>query len=240
MHLDRPTEDVIVITSAIYPAPDVFMLEITDPQIRLLQTYCGLLGWIQETDATRIVICDNTAPPSIFNPIISVAESSGIDLEVLHTKPSTNLISKYGKGYGEGETLSYLMHNSRLIQETPHFYKITGRLCIKNFNTIHALHKENPIVFQTRPESSWTDTRFFKCSSEFYKTNLIDCYTQVRDREGVYIEHLFDAVLIETDTAEPFNESPVVVGFSGTRGWLHDLGYESDIIEQAKKLLHDA
>jgi len=239
MQLDRPIEDTVVITSAIYPAPDVYKLKITDPEIRLMQTYCGLLGWMQETDVTRIVICDNTAPPSIFSPIISVAESSDIDLEVLHYKPNTNLISKYGKGYGEGEILSYIMLNSRLIQETPHFYKITGRQYIKNFNKIHALHKGKPIVFRNNPKRRWADTRFFKCSSEFYKTHLIDCYKQVRGRDGVYIEHLFEAVLRETDTTESFIESPVIVGFSGTTGRLYDLDYESGIIEQAEKLLRD-
>lgn len=233
----REMNEVVIITSAILPAPKVFMLAISDPQARLVQVFACLQQWILEAKAKRIVICDGTVDASLFSPFSELAKNHGVELEVLTFSSSQSLISRLGKGYGEGEILRHVMLNSRLLRDANCFYKITGRLYIRNFQEICLSHSAIPVVFNRKPRPGVADTRFFKCSVDYFKRNLMDAFKQANDPNGVFLEHLYCSILEADTMLVPFNIQPQIVGRSGTTGRVNGVGeYPQEVLSAAEAM----
>jgi hypothetical protein len=229
--------EVVVITSAILPAPNVFMLAISDPQARLIQVFACLHQWILGAKAKKIVICDGTVDASLFSPFSELAKDHGVELEVLTFSSSQNLISRLGKGYGEGEILRHVMLNSRLLRDADCFYKITGRLYIRNFREIFLIHRSIPVVFNRKPRPGVVDTRFFKCSVDYFQRSLMDAFKKANDPNGIYLEHLYCSILEADNMLVPFSIQPEIVGRSGTTGRVNGVGeYPQQALSAAESM----
>ncbi|MCP9885090.1 hypothetical protein KBY97_08120 [Synechococcus sp. ATX 2A4] len=229
--------EVVIITSAICPAPNVFMLALSDPRARLIQVFACLYQWILGAKARRIVICDGTVDASLFSPFSELAKDHGVELEVLTFSSSQNLVSRLGKGYGEGEILRYVMLNSRLLHNANCFFKITGRLYIRNFREICRAHSATPVIFNRKPRPGVADTRFFKCSVDYFRRSLMDAFEKVNDRKGIFLEHLYCSILEADNVLVPFSIQPEIVGRSGTTGRVNGVGeYPQDALSAAEAI----
>ena len=144
--MNNNSTEVLLLTASINPGktPDV---AIKDPQERLLEYIISLLAWIELTNIEKIVFCENTACQYNFDRIIEFAKKNGKSLEVLIFSGNTKS-HKYGKGYGEGEIIKYALQHSKHLSCQTSFYKMTGRLFVRNFNEIQIDRQHYQNVFQ--------------------------------------------------------------------------------------------
>jgi hypothetical protein len=140
-----PTE-VLLITGSI-EVGNTRDVKIRDRAERQRQYLEGLLAWITLTDLPIIVFCENTNTSYDFTKIIKFARLNNKILEVL-VFSGNHKAQIYGKGYGEGEIVDYAMKYSQYLSHSQSFYKVTGRLFVKNFNQIKEVHAHLPNVFK--------------------------------------------------------------------------------------------
>jgi len=208
-----------VLTACVAPG-NVQYLELRDRKERLRQYVRALNFYIKSQQIKKIVFCDNSNYGYSYQRERELAEKYGKQLEILKYEEDEAMVSRKGKGYGEGRILEFVLRNSELLREEKYFYKITGRLIIKNIDEIlrHETTKcnyfnRNMYCYQT------VDTRFFGVNKETYQKHMVKAYQRVNDGRGRYLEHCFWETLqnkeIPYRNHVPF---PIITGMSGTVG----------------------
>jgi len=253
---DRP-DDVLCVTSALRPAKAMPFLELRDPADRLHQTLCGLVSWLEATPLRRIVLSDNSGISSELDGFREYAEARGAEFERLAFSGATEKIAAFGKGYGEGEIMEHAFAHSRLLRDCRTFYKITGRLFIRNFAQLHALHARDPVVFalsgtpwknrlkrhllrlgyfQRLWRDQTTHTVFYKCTPDFFRRHLLERHREVDERNGRWLEHAYYLPTMRHG-AVTFREYPVIVGLRGTLGESYHGHVYSDAVQATARSL---
>lgn len=206
----------VLLTATINPK-NISYVKIDDVSERLRDYVKSIIMWILFSNASSIVFCENSNYPLDYNPFYQLAELEKKNLEII-TFDGNEKSATYGKGFGEGIILEYALNNSNILGTVTSFYKITGRLFVKNFNELSKLHEGDLTVFnKTSPRSKLADTRFFKTEVKFYKEYLIYEYKKVRDHEGTYLEHVFYEKL-HGQSIPCFKRYPRYYGRSGSSG----------------------
>lgn len=224
--------DVLLMGSAVR-SPKVFQA-ITDPNVRLRQTLCGLIRWIRDTSVQTIVLCDGTDPDYDFARITRFATEHGKTLETLLFRESDAYLT-LGKSYAEGEVLEFAIKHSSYLRDGGNFYKVTGRTFIQNFDEIKKEHVDDDSVFTGPastmmpkdtpkdvfgPSSVWT--QFYKCGVGFFKENLMMAYKNTSDVTNP-IECEYFARLQSLPHAR-FRVRPSIIGRNGGL----DMPYDGD------------
>lgn len=188
----------MVITSCIHPFSQ--QVSLTDVTIREKLHLQALLRWLTEGKINDIVICDNSAYkyPEEF---IQIADENGKNLEILSFQADKAPTAAYGKGYGEGELMGYVFEHSRLMHDADYFFKITGKLYIGNhaeyLDQLLDSPNNRPDFIFNHPANYFFHpvqlvyTDFYLASKASFARFLSDVYKQVRDAEGIYLEHVF-------------------------------------------------
>lgn len=196
---------------------------ISDPEERLAQ-YLNSIGHAIDHYHlfNKIIFCENTGYSHDYASLFEQAKKKGKELEVLSFIGNQQVIQQRGKGYGEGETIEYALKNSTLLKDRPSFFKLTGRLIIKNLDRIAAsADAENGFIWHPkeiyRRKSDHVETYFFKVSREFYTEYLLDGYRQVDEINHLYIEHIFFDRLKNLNL-RAFKHPLQIIGNSGTSG----------------------
>lgn len=250
--------DTLIMGSSINPVKEAPGVAITDPATRFFQLCCSLLCWSQTPVLRKIVLCDNTLPEYNFNPLLRLFENTGKKLEVLTFMGDRLQVAMKGKGFGEGEIVRHIFENSSLARECNSFYKITGRIYVNNFDSVHRMHEkcarvfDNPVpahrrfakrlavnLFATsRHGRGMVRTVFYKCDTAFFLNNLIDRYNQVEDRQRFHLEHAYYYPLIKAGFST-FKIKPSLVGFSSSSGNLYQGNdFSEEIKERAISLVN--
>jgi len=196
--------------------------ELTSIETRKKLYADALLEWIIHTPLTSFVFCDNSnaLTDDFTTPILKKAISLNKTVEFLQFEGSHKHIRKQGKGFGEGELIDYALTHSKLLQNSHGFYKITGKLFIDNFNTLHS--KINDTQNYMRRDTAKiegtvaVDSRFFYMQKEFYKKYIQELYKGVDDDNGIYIERLIYKQLLPMKVVKNFPILPNIIGFSGS------------------------
>lgn len=209
---------ILVMTATVKPAK-ISQLCLTDTEIRLKQ-YCTALNYyINSKKFDRIVFCDNSDYPYEYKQERQLAQRKHVQLEILKFKSSYGCIEQYGKGYGEGEILKYVMLNSHLMKSEDYFYKVTGRLIVRNLDFL--VKKNNKTARFDRNLYSFKslDTRFWGINKEVYIRYLMESYKKVNDNKGNYIEMVYKKEMEKANIQyKPFRAFPLIEGYSGTIG----------------------
>jgi hypothetical protein len=204
-----------------------FKTILTNTQNRLEQYIHSILYAIENySSVDKIVFCDNTNYLLKCNHIFQIAQSKNKQLEILAFAGNTELLKEKGKGYGEGEIISYCLNNSELLKECNMFIKLTGRLCIDNFDKLFDVTSNQNIFMLdnvVHKKKIQVSTVLYKVNVEFYKQYLSKCYLEVCDTKGYYLEHAFGNVLTNKKVLS-FCCLPHVIGVAGSSG---DLYYNS-------------
>ena len=128
---------ILLLTACI--TPNSFdTLSITDPSIRKEQ-YLEALNWYLHNTKYNIIFCDNSGY-NISKYFDSYIQNNR--LGVITFSDSPELYDK-GKGYKEMKIIEYIFKHSTFIRTTknPIFIKITGRLIVRNINSIISIIK---------------------------------------------------------------------------------------------------
>lgn len=189
---------VLIITSCVRPFAS--HVDLKDVGLRESLHQDALTRWIIESAFTHIVVCDNSAymyPAELAGK----ADEIGKKLEILSFQANKDAALKYGKGYGEGELIAYVFEHSRLLSDADSFFKVTGKLYIDNqavyverllrqsYSGVDFVFNHPAVPFYQHPALVYTD--FYFARKQSFQEFLLHSYLQVRDAEGIYLEHVY-------------------------------------------------
>ena len=182
-------KNILLITGCISPDKEAIFLKIRDSNLRL-QQYIETIKWaLEKTNFDIIIFCDNSDFNYDFKNIVTNSKKT---FEYLSFKGDFNKSNKYGKGYGEGEIIKYAIDNSKYLKENTCFYKLTGRLTVKNINSILKKSQNNKNYFLNFLFSKNSiDTRFYKINKDDYMNYFYNAYEKVRDKDNYSLENVF-------------------------------------------------
>jgi hypothetical protein len=236
---DATAGETLVMT-ATFRADATPVLVIRREEERIEQYLCALLSWARPQRIRRIVFAENSNTAFDFSPIVRHLEAAGKDVEVL-VYEGNKRSEQFGKGFGEGEILEHVFRHSRLLRRGRTFYKVTGRLFVRNFDRVsESTPDRDAFRMKHRKDGkpSKVNTVFFKCSLELFERRLLKAYRQVDERKGVQIEHAYYNQLRDLD-AGGFGMAPQIVGQQASTGLLYE-PYDDEVITAARALLHSS
>ena len=224
----------LLLTGTIVPYPEIIILSLRDPRIRLLQYVASLMSWIDQTSIQRIVFCDNSGFDFDYSELQSRAEARGKSLEIISYKLPLGERNK-SKGYCEGEIIRKAFEKSRTISESESFFKATGRLFFPDFDAVETRYRGDARAFAFHRFPRMITTFFFKCDTKFFRDELMDCFRSVDDEKGYYIEHAYFDVI----WGKPFAplECGKVLGWSASTGEIYDGYYADSVLADAELVM---
>lgn len=163
----------VLMTATIAPPP-LPHLTVTDPQERWRQYESALRFWTSRSCVRQVVFCDNSGFPVDYAPIIRWAREHGKTIEVFSYAGNQDTVTR-GRAYGEGELIRYALGVSRVLGNSPGFFKVTSRIIVENFDQLERLTRRHRVVVSKRSlrRPGWADTRFFKMDCVFYRRHLM-------------------------------------------------------------------
>lgn len=234
MHAEsKPALPPLLLTSSVVVSAPATVL--SDPVRRAELTLTSVEKWLEVAPGVRIVLCDGSG----YDFTAVCAERfPGAAIECLSFRNDADAVSRFGKGYGEGEIVHYALQNSRVLGDAPSFAKCTSKWWVENFGV---LAKEWVGPFQSscrfkhknsvrKIRAAHIETLFYIADKSFYRDRLLGVHTRVRDHEGYYLEHSFKDALIASNAdvlRYSFRTTPRILGVSGTSGLAHKGGYEA-------------
>lgn len=211
-----------IITGTIKPDSSMTQLVIKDERERMRQYVDSLLFFIKSGAFRKIVFCDNSNyGTKSLSFLKQTADEHCVNLEMLSFQGDVKMITKHGKGYGEGEIMSYVFQHSELVRDEEFFVKITGRMKIDNIKKIVSYMKKNKTYFNI---PNYTikdiyDTRIYGMPVKQFKEYFLNGFIRVQDDEGIYLEHVYTDILKnEGIKVANFPRYPRIVGISGSTG----------------------
>lgn len=215
-------KSLLIITSSVFASSPLTI--ITNPQIRENQYVRSILFYLNKTSITSIIVCDNSGFDYSKHDFQFVAQQKQKEIEILSFKGDSKEVVKYGIGFGEGEILKYVIENSKILKNFTAYFKVTGRIIVKNINRIiEGVDSEKNYFNQIRnkliiPQNK-VDTRLYFCQKNAFVDNLSYSYKNVTDMNGYFLEHAYyDALKKNRVSYSEFKIIPKYSGFSGTYG----------------------
>lgn len=212
---------LLIITSSV--TVNSCLTVLVDPKIRLEQYIDSILFYLNSKKVKKIIVCDNSGfDYSEIQKIVELAAVNNKQIEFLSFYGTTDKIQECGKGYGEGEIISFVFSNSKIIaQGDVAFLKVTGRLKILNIDEVVHHLKSNVTYFNAVNLNPFVnlkkvDTRFYQCTKENFKYFFKDSYKNVNDKEGFFLEHVYYNNL--QDNIIKFKNFKILPNFSGISG----------------------
>ena len=205
--------------------------KLVNKEERIQQYIDSFKYYINHSYFTDIIICENSLFDFSAYGLTELAKKNNKRIEILTCKGSYDLIKQKGKGFGEGQIMKYVFENSLLVHEHSGFFKITGRLFIKNINTLIKTTTVETNHFQRSRKkilckAPALDTKIYYTTSEFFKRYLISAFEHVDDNNGNYLEYCYyDVVRKNKLSVLPFKHYPMYSGLSGTSNSPYDIPF---------------
>lgn len=217
-------------------------LKLKDPEQRLQQYMESLRFYIVRTKLSQIVLCDNSDYDFSCADILALAERHGKKLEILRFTGNAKEIIAKGKGYGEGEIIEYALSHSKLLRNAEYFVKVTGRLKVCNIDELVEKMDTSKVYinkeirnFQRRgKQTSKVSTVLYGIPKKTYITTLGDAYTNVCDKRGIFLEHVFyDRITNDKIAIHNMPRFPAINGVSGSLGdnYQASIGWERNLYD---------
>jgi len=207
---------VILLTACINPNGMPFT-KLTMPTERMKQYIYALRFYLNNTSIPVVFVENSNTDISIFFK----KEIRPHYLEI-HTFQGNKNLEK-GKGYGEAEIIEYAINHSKLICSNCCLIKITGRLVIKNLNSLinirRILFLNQSIQSTINSELSFADSRIIIAPIGFYNLFLRN-KNRINDSNKVFFEHILaETIKIQSKFDYiPFVIEPQISGYSGSTG----------------------
>lgn len=205
----------MIITWTIQPK-NVPFLYMSDPKERLLQNMLGLAAWILDKTFKHIIIVESSNFKLDSDKLNKIGKEYGKEIQYLPFQGSDN-VSKFGKGYGEGENLKYVFENCQIVKDCERFVKMNGKQYIPFYEFFLVNNKGSFEYFNLHyiANKLAIDTRFYCINRSFYEKELFDAYKSVNDHEDNYLEHVFYEKT-KNRTNFYLSREPVVLGRQGS------------------------
>lgn len=221
----------LIITSSVHVSAPYTHLR--DPAQREAQYLDAIGFYVRDSPLRRIIVCDNTGydyPKSLE----TLARSCNKEIELLSFQGNSALIAEYGKGYGEGEILEFVLARSTLIAEAEGFLKITGRLKVVNIARVWGRmdHRKNyfmpialirPRFLVPRGARRCVEVRVYYTTKTYFNEVLLTAYKGVRDNQVHFLEHAYYEAMAKYHKLKAVSRFPIapeITGISGSNGWV--------------------
>lgn len=215
---------ILLLTSCVHVSAPFVAL--SDPAKRVESTLESIKQWLNIAGDLSIVICDGSGYDFTKDVAATFPQAK---IESICFQNNSELAAAYGKGYGEGEIVNYALEHSEYLKRSDCFMKCTSKLWVKNFPEILKCWNN---LFQCqfgleKPKSirnakpHFIDTRFYIIKKSYYIDNFSNVYKNVRDHDGIYLEHCFRDVIVANGLRASsilFPIPPLIVGVAGTTG----------------------
>ena len=188
------------------------------------------------TTVTHLIFCENTNYNYDYSDLSQKARSKGKFFETLLFSGDYFNIQLRGKGYGEGEIIRYALDKSQYLNKCQSFYKLTGRLIVKNMDRIitatcsESAFDFHPGVIYSRKRNH-VETIFYKAERNLYQKYLNEAYQEVDELKFQYLEHIFYQCLAGFKLTS-FRVLPKISGQSGTTGINYDKPFRLQLLEK--------
>jgi hypothetical protein len=225
-----------LLMTATFHAPDTPYLVLRDESARIRQYMAALVAWARTSRVRRIIFAENSGTRFDFSRIVAHLEAAGKEVELIVFDGNAGS-PRFGKGYGEGVILEHAFAHSRLLRRADTFYKVTGRLFVRNFDEVSAATTSRHAFkrkYGKPGNPSKVDTTFYKCGLDLFESRLMDAYRDVDDMKRVFIEHQYFDRLRDTDVGG-FPLAPETVGESASTGKIY-APYDEDVISTARTM----
>lgn len=189
---------------------------ITDVNIRLEQYENSLRQYIEKTAFNPIVFIDNSGYDFDEVKYKSLAKKYNKEFEFIKGSVQYQNIIEKGKSFGDAFLIHEGLKKSNLLNPCEYFYKITGRIFLKNSNDIIRTRDKHKNEFICYTGLGWCLTNIFKCNKFDYLRVLDDVYLEcneknIQDIEICFYKRLFNAEM----EVESFGTYPVFEGIQG-------------------------
>ena len=210
--------EVLLITGCVNPNKDAIFLTVRDSNQRLNQ-YLETIKWaLTNTNFGTVVFCENSKCDYDFMGYARKI-SQNKTFEYITFQGNTKNSNILGKGYGEGEIIEYAYNNSSFLKNTKYFWKITGRLTVKNINRLLKKSKQKNYFLNSLDINEALDTKLYKISTSDYKKYLMNSYKKVNDKVNIPIEKIyFEQIKQNRIKYYCFRRYPIIRGISGSTG----------------------
>lgn len=209
----------ILITSSVTP---VHQVQINNCSERLMQYKLSIYRWAMETKFNKIVLVDNTNTRIFSDDEINKFKDINVEIEQILSEPNP-IISQRGTSYGISEIYKIAINESKFINESTHFAKVTGRLFVENMSDLittispddsYLIRWLSKGFFRFKPGRF--DERFAIYNKKFYIDNLLPLMSELDDSKGRWIEIVYNQLLEnKCKSIKSFNVYPRIVGISG-------------------------
>lgn len=212
----------ILLTSSVIAMDETVRLK--DPQSRIFHTLESLEKWLEITPTSQFVLCDGSGFD--FSSLIE-GRFRGAQIECLSFNNNPELISIYGKGFGEGEIIRYALEHSVFLREAQWFVKCTAKLwvdnyfdCLEEWNGRFLCKAYFSNVFSLkRMNLEYIDTRFYLADKSYYQNHFSGVYQALSKNPGISIEEQFlEVVQSAVLQGILFSSPPMVSGVGGGSG----------------------
>lgn len=117
-----------------------------------------------------------------INKFKKLAEKNGKTFEFIKGTFCEQEVKLHGKGYGDGLLIYEGLTKSATLRNVPYFYKMTGRIFLKNSNTIIKSCNRHRNEFISYDGMGWCLTYFFKANKKDYLNILGDIFLDCDDK----------------------------------------------------------
>lgn len=164
---------------------------ITDTKLRLEQYESTIYKYIDDSPFNPIVFIDNSGFEFDEEKFVLMAEKKDKQFEFIKGTVCFNDIVIKGKSFGDAFLIHEGLEKSVLLSECDCFYKITGRIFLKNADKIVKTRDKYKNEFICYTGLGWCLTNIFKCNRQDYIQNLDDIYIECDEANKRDIEISF-------------------------------------------------
>jgi len=214
---------VLLLTATVTPGETPY-LKLADPGQRETQYLEALARWCDALPPEwAIVVAENSGcPASRFE---EVGRRAGRQVRFLECADRG---SETGKGVGEAGLIDDFAQCD-VAQGCEWIFKCTGRLFVDNVNRcLPLLEGGGGVCGSIVPSLAHMDSRFFGSSKDVFHQYFTDMGKEIREEEGVYMEHVAARRMLAAFGAghsfRPFVTLPYLIGRSASLDTSYDSG----------------
>lgn len=165
--------------------------KITDVSERLHQYESCIERYINDTPFKKIVFIENSSYPFEFEKYEKMACGGGKQFEFISGTVCVDEVVAFGKSYGDAFLIAEALEKSYLLKNADTFYKITGRIFLKNASELYKTKDKYRNEFIIYSDMGWCLTNIFKANKEDYVNVLGDVYKDCNEKTTNDIEISF-------------------------------------------------
>lgn len=172
---------------------------IVDVDTRLEQYKTTIRKYIMETEFTDIVFIENSNYQFDEQEFVELAYKYNKRFEFISGTVCVEEIIKYGKSFGDAYLIYEALQKSKILKECEFFYKITGRIFLKNSKKVCKTKYKYRNEFIMYSGVGWCLTNIFKANKEDYLRHLGDVWKECNEATVDDIEIVFYRRLVDSD-----------------------------------------